>query len=179
LLLIRPSARSQIEKHLLVRTVAIGNLSPATAPAAAAVARIAGDVERVTDPAPDADVARAHLAADGCGGHVLFVLYPSVREAEAAVTRLHGLPMVQALAMAADAGGGGGGGKNGKKQKGGGTAAAAAGGGEGGGEEGGALWARVVAGEGAQVKKWRIILRNLPFQVRICGAARYTGVCVC
>ena len=27
------------------------------------------------------------------------------------------------------------------------------------------LWARQVSGEGAHVKKWRLIIRNLPFQV--------------
>jgi nucleolar protein 4 len=34
------------------------------------------------------------------------------------------------------------------------------------GTEGGVvLWARHVSGEGALVKKWRLILRNMPFQV--------------
>jgi len=31
------------------------------------------------------------------------------------------------------------------------------------------LWARQVAGEGAHHKKWRLILRNLSFQVTMCS----------
>lgn len=31
------------------------------------------------------------------------------------------------------------------------------------------LWAREVKGEGAHVKQWRVILRNLPFQVSTCA----------
>lgn len=30
-----------------------------------------------------------------------------------------------------------------------------------------ALWARQLKGEGAMVKRWRLILRNLPFNVNI------------
>jgi nucleolar protein 4 len=32
--------------------------------------------------------------------------------------------------------------------------------------EGVVLWARQVSGEGMHLKKWRLILRNLPFDVR-------------
>ena len=34
------------------------------------------------------------------------------------------------------------------------------------------LWARQVSGEGAHLKKWRLILRNLPFNVRAPVASR-------
>ena len=30
------------------------------------------------------------------------------------------------------------------------------------------LWCRQVSGEGAHVKKWRLVLRNLPFKVSTC-----------
>ena len=36
--------------------------------------------------------------------------------------------------------------------------------------EGTLLWARQVSGEGAHLKKWRLILRNLPFNVRAAAA---------
>lgn len=37
------------------------------------------------------------------------------------------------------------------------------------------LWARQVAGEGALMKKWRVIIRNLPFQVQLLDAHLSTG----
>ena len=37
--------------------------------------------------------------------------------------------------------------------------------------EGPLLWARQVSGEGAHLKKWRLILRNLPFNVRASAAS--------
>lgn len=44
----------------------------------------------------------------------------------------------------------------------------------------GKLWARQAAGEGAHLKKWRLIIRNLAFQVRgehACGGIGL-GMCV-
>ena len=48
--------------------------------------------------------------------------------------------------------------------------------------EGLLLWARQVSGEGAHLKKWRLILRNLPFNVRtahcsMCSLVTSLAVC--
>lgn len=69
------------------------------------------------------------------------------KDVMAAVSRLHGCDISPAAASA------------GKK--------AAAGSAEAGGQQ--RLWARQLAGEGAHHKKWRIIIRNLSFQVSIFG----------
>ena len=42
--------------------------------------------------------------------------------------------------------------------------------------EGLLLWARQVSGEGAHLKKWRLILRNLPFNVRTAHCLMYISV---
>jgi len=152
-------------KHVLVRTVALGNLTPDMVAPALALARAGGNgggVTEVTNPAPADAVARAGLSRDGCAGGVAFITYGTVKQAMAAVARLHGATV------------GGGGGKEGdagaaddapppsKKSK----------------KKGGAspapvtglvpttvLWARQVSGEGALLKKWRLIIRNLGFTV--------------
>jgi hypothetical protein len=111
-----------------------------------------------------------------------------VKEASHAVTQLHGKAITPADiaaaeaaaavaedAAAAAAAAAGKGSKKGKakqaakqsakqlKQQ---QAAAAAAAAAAAGTEGGVvLWARHVSGEGALVKKWRLILRNMPFQV--------------
>jgi len=141
-------------KHVLVRTVALGNLTPDTVGPALALARAGGGVAGVENPAPADAVALAGLARDGCAGGVAFVTYDSVKQAMAAVARLHGATV--------------GGGETApgpvpvsKKAK---KARAEA------APVTGlvpttVLWARQVSGEGALLKKWRLIIRNLAFTV--------------
>lgn len=96
----------------------------------------------VLNPAPPELVERSKLRADGCTGTPVVVFYANPKAASDAVAKLHGRAV-----------------KPGKKGKGGG----------GGREDADApainLWARQVSGDGAHVKRWRIIVRNLPFQV--------------
>lgn len=128
------------------RTIAIGGLpsEPAASKVAADMARAAGAVLSIQDPAPSLEVGKAHLEADGCSGHVILVEYRGVKEAMDAVRKLHHQPL----------GGASKGKGKGKKQ--------------GQEQEQGApvrLWARQLGGEGAHVKRWRLIVRNLAFTV--------------
>lgn len=82
-----------------------------------------------------------------------------VKEAMHAVTQLHGQRVTP-----------GGGGKKAK---------AAQGGGEGGASPALTLWCREVKGEGALVKQWRVIIRNLPFKVRAGRGGRGGGGTAC
>lgn len=66
---------------------------------------------------------------------LIYLAYLQVKEACAAVTELHGTPLMLT--------------KSKKKASG----------------DIPKLWARQLAGEGSMVKKWRVILRNLPFSV--------------
>jgi nucleolar protein 4 len=117
---------------------------------------VGGTVEEVVHPAPADAVARAGLARDGCAGGVAFITYASVKEAMAAVAKLHGAT-VEGEAGAAPPPLS----KKAKKKA---------------GREGApaqptglgpatVLWARQVSGEGALLKKWRLIIRNLAFSV--------------
>ena len=117
-----------------MRTVALGNLTPDTVPAALAAARAAGKVVSVTHPAPDAAIEAAKLSRDGCSGGVAFVEYDSVKGAIGAVSKLHHATVAAAISAAAT---------KGKHAA---SAAALA--------PSTVLWARQVSGEGALLKRW-------------------------
>lgn len=133
-------------KHKWLRAVAVGGLTPDTLPAALQMARAAGEVEEVVQPVPDTFGKQFMLRRDGCTGEAFIAVYKSVKQAVAAVARLHGQP----AAAAARPG-----------KKGGAPAAAAA---------GASVWARQLSGEGLHQKRWRLIVRNLPFNVSEAGA---------
>ncbi|KAK9829098.1 hypothetical protein WJX72_003878 [[Myrmecia] bisecta] len=141
-------------RQKLVRTVAVGNLTVDTAQEALQRARAAGKVEEVLQPAPEEEVDRAKLRLDGCRGSIIFVVYDSVKGAMDAVVQLHGKPISPRAEPQGQR----------KRRK---TVAgvdpqpAQAD-----GHDEVKLWARQVSGEGLHLKKWRLILRNLPFQVK-------------
>lgn len=99
-------------------------------------------VESIEDPPSDLDMSHARLKHDGCSGLVIFVVYDSVKTALAAVAKLHGQPLGKQTQKSA------------KRQKVGADDAVSE-----------RLWARQVSGEGLHLKKWRVIIRNLAFQV--------------
>ncbi|KAL0026427.1 hypothetical protein WJX79_009181 [Trebouxia sp. C0005] len=132
-------------KQQLVRTVALGNLKPDTKAQAIALAQAAGTVKSIADPPSDLDISHARLKQDGCTGLVVFIVYDSVKVALAAVAKLHGQSLGQPTKKAA---------KRQKVDRDGADAAQQS------------LWARQVSGEGLHLKKWRLILRNLSFQVK-------------
>lgn len=72
-----PSAaeRAAADKHRSMRTVALGGLVPELVGAAVQLARKAGNVVDVVNPAPQDTIDRAHLKADGCSGTTLLVVY--------------------------------------------------------------------------------------------------------
>ncbi len=98
----------------------------------------------MADPPSDLDISHARLKADGCTGEVVFVVYDSVKTALAAAAILHGQSLAQQPKKPT---------KRQKVDKDGNDAAQQT------------LWARQVSGEGLHLKKWRLIIRNLSFQV--------------
>lgn len=102
----------------------------------------APQVESIEDPPAELDMSHARLKQDGCLGLVVFVVYDTVKAALGAVAKLHAQPLGKQLQKSA------------KRQK---VAAAD--------KESEQLWARQVSGEGLHLKKWRLIIRNLAFQV--------------
>lgn len=116
-------------KHKWLRTVAVGGLTAQAMGAALALARAAGQVEEVVQPVPEQLAQQFMLKRDGCSGEAFLAVYKDVKQATAAVAKLHG----QAA-----------------------------------GKAGGAcrVWARQLSGDGLHQKRWRLIVRNLPFNVR-------------
>ena len=101
-------------------------------------------VEGITDPPSDLDISHARLKQDGCTGDVVWIVYDSIKSALTAVAKLHGQSVGQHSKKAA---------KRQKVDKPDVEAAQQS------------LWARQVSGEGLHLKKWRLIIRNLAFQV--------------
>lgn len=134
-----------LEKHVLVRTVALGGLTPESIDAAVALANKQGGeaVEAIEKPAPVDTVRKFKLTLDGCSGEVILVRYKTVKDTMAAIAALHGQSVSAAPAP----------GEGGKKKK--------------GGKSDGPkvqLWARQVSGEGLHLKRWRVVVRNLSFK---------------
>ncbi|CAD7703982.1 unnamed protein product [Ostreobium quekettii] len=131
--------------HVLVRSVAVGGFTAPLAEAVEELSRGAGEVEAVISPLPADICESANLARDGCKGESMLVVYKTVKMAMEAVSRLHG----QACRSSRPK-------KKRKKSEDPAVAASV---------EECKLWCRQVSGEGAHLKKWRLIIRNLPFQV--------------
>ncbi|KAK9842211.1 hypothetical protein WJX81_000775 [Elliptochloris bilobata] len=140
----RPRTAAQKEagagKQRLVRTVALGNLTAVCSASALALARSLGQVEDVVYPMPEGEVAKYMLQRDGCAGQVAFLVYDSVKSALQAVSQLHN------RVLEPDRGA-----LRSKKA---------------GASAGTLMWARQVSGEGLHMKKWRLIVRNLAFDVK-------------
>ncbi|KAK9821067.1 hypothetical protein WJX74_008230 [Apatococcus lobatus] len=134
-----------------IRAVALGGFDDASKEEVLQFARSLPGAKEVVDPISEGEIAHRKLRQDGCSGDVVYVIFASVKEAREAVPKLHRLVMPTASSSTEP--------KNrAKKARPAATTADAV--------QKAPLWARQVVGEGAYVKRWRIIIRNLPFQVR-------------
>lgn len=136
----RQDKKKGSEKHVLLRTVALGGLSSAEIDAAVAFCKSLGQIESIETSTPQAIIRQYKLSQDGCTGEVLLLKYPSIKDAMDAVSALHGKHLPKELEGLR---------KRGRKN-------VASG-------HNSLLWARQVSGEGLHMKKWRLIVRNLPF----------------
>lgn len=112
-------------------------------------------VEEVISPVPDKLAAQFMLKRDGCTGEAFLAVYSSIKDALSAVAQLHGQTADGGAAQQ----------QKGKRGKGKGAAAAAGGDAAAAGAGSCRLWARQLSGEGLHIKRWRLIVRNLPFTV--------------
>lgn len=129
----RPKGNKEdaLKKHQLVKTLAIGGLSPDEVAGAIELAKRAGQVEDVVQPAPSSVVRQYKLEQDGCSGDVVLVRYDSTKEMMKAMEKIHGEEVKLSQQKSAPPA---------------------------------KLWARQVSGEGRHLKRWRVVVRNLPFQ---------------
>eukprot|EP00884_Botryococcus_braunii_P019055 jgi/Botrbrau1/5833/Bobra.0366s0015.1 len=145
----KPVKDSNRHKH--VRTVALGGVPDQAMAAALKLARSLGKVEEVVQEVGEDLDKRFNLTKDGCSGSVALLVYDSVKSALQAVSQLHGRELAAERSE----------GRPKKKAKrppdgsGGDRAHDAA-----------VLWARQLGGEGAHIKRWRVIVRNLPFSAK-------------
>lgn len=151
-----PAAAAAAEaKHKWVRTVVVGGLTQEAMAVAMQMAHAAGEVEEVIEAVPDGMASKYMLQRDGCSGEAFLAVYKTVKQATDAVMKLHGQTA------------GGDRLQGGKK---GGKSVAAT---------GCRIWARQLSGDGLHHKRWRVIVRNLPFTVGVAlvcvGAALYVG----
>ncbi|KAI3438130.1 hypothetical protein D9Q98_000571 [Chlorella vulgaris] len=130
-------------KHKWVRAVVVGGLSPEVVASAVQLAKAAGEVEEVVQPVPDKLATHFMLKRDGCTGDSFIAVYKSVKQAVEAVAKLHGQKV----------GGQAGAKKGGKKAQ---QAELPP-------PADCQVWARQLSGEGLHQKRWRVIVRNLPF----------------